>query len=92
MFADWADFWRRIANMNVATVAALPNRYAITLEYDALFDVFEDFLVAFFVFGFNLANFFEELGDFFKTFFAGFFGEFDIHFGLFVVFALDGVF
>ena len=91
MLTDWAFFWGTIANVDIATVAALPNGYAITLENDAFFDIFEEFLIASFMLSFDFANFFEKFGDFFKTFFASFGSEFDIHLCFFVVFAFNSI-
>jgi hypothetical protein len=41
VLANWAFFWGTVANMNIATVATLPNRYAVSLEDHAIFNVFE---------------------------------------------------
>ena len=88
MFADWADFWCGFARVNIATVTAFPNRDTIFLENDAFVEIGEQLEVALLVFFFDFANFLEQGGDFFKAFFASFFGELGIHVGVFVVFAV----
>ena len=59
MITDRAFLWRRIANVNVATVAALPNRYTVSLEDHAIFNILKQFTITLFVLGFNFADFFE---------------------------------
>jgi hypothetical protein len=59
VLANWAFFWGTVADMNIATVATLPNRYAVSLEDHAIFNVLKQFTIAFFVLGFNFADFFE---------------------------------
>lgn len=57
MFANWAFFRGVVANMNVATVAALPDGHAVAFEYDALFEVVEELAVALLVFSLDFADF-----------------------------------
>ena len=57
MFANWAFFRGVVANMNVAAVATLPYGYAVTFEYDALFEVIEELAVALLVFSLDFADF-----------------------------------
>ena len=89
MFADWANFWSGFARVNIATVATFPNCNAILLENDAFVEIGKKLEIAFLMFFFDFADFFEQGGDFFEAFFASFFGELGIHVGVFVVFAIS---
>ena len=75
MSAYRANFWCRIANMNVATVTALPDRNAVTLKVDTSLDFFFQALEAFFMMRFNLANLVKEVGDLIEALFTSLFGE-----------------
>ena len=87
MVADGADFGGFFAGVDVAAVTAFPDGDFVGLEDDVFFNVFEEFGVAFFVGLFNFADLFKFFGNFSEAFFAGDFGEFFVHGGVFVIFA-----
>ena len=59
MGANGADFRRFFADDDMAAVGALPNGVSLSREYQAAFDVGDQFAVAGFVFFFDFAYFFK---------------------------------
>ncbi len=92
VFADWADFGGGVADINVTTVAALPDGDLVALENDIVFDVIKEFKIAIFVFFLDGGDSFKFVGEFVVAFGASLFGELLIHIGPFVVFTGGGVF
>ena len=92
MEADRADLRRVFADDDMAAVAAFPNREIIADEDDAFFDVVQELAITFFVVLLDRADHPEFGGNFAEAFFRCDLGEFLIHIGPFVVFAIRGVF
>lgn len=92
VLADWTNFRGDIADVDVTTVAAFPDGDFVASKYDIVLNIVKEFEIAGFVFFFNGGNLVKLSGEFVVAFVAGFFGEFLIHIGPFVIFARGSVF
>ena len=87
-----ADLGRRLADMDMATVEALPNAYAVAGENLAFVDVGKQLAVTLLMPFFDGGYAVEEPRDVFKTFRARFGSEFGVHIRPFIILARSSIY
>lgn len=68
VFACGAGFWGLFAVVYVSAVSASPFDFGVAFEDVAVFDVFMEFLVSFFVLFFDFCDFLEGFGYLWESF------------------------
>lgn len=91
MGADWTNFRSGLSDNDVSAVGALPYGISLAAEHDFVFNVLEQFAVAFLMVFLDGSHHFEFCCDSFKALFAGSLCKSGIHVGPFIVFARSGI-